>query len=161
LHFIVYTKNWFTWSTLSDHAYQDVHIEVTVSNNDTDSTTALGIICDKKSSVSNFYYLAMTPAGEYAIAKAVTGENDLFLTNNDKWASSNLIDKNASSYRIGADCGNGKLTLYVDGQEIDSVADSTYTDGIVGLFVWSGEDATNTNVAFDDFEMTELTQVKK
>lgn len=156
LRFIVYTKNWFTWSTLSDETYQDVHIEVTAFNNGTDPTTAVGILCNKQPDNSDFYYLAMTPAGEYAIAKATTGESDLFLTNNDKWATSSLIDKDASSYRVGADCGNGKLTLYVDGKQIDSVTDSTYTDGIVGLFVWSGEDATNTDVAFDDFQMADL-----
>jgi hypothetical protein len=156
LQFTVYTKHWFTWSTLRDATYQNVHIEVTAINNNTDPTTALGILCSKQPSKSDFYYFAMTPAGEYAIAKATTGESDLSLTNNDKWASSSLITKNAASYRIGANRGNGKLTLYVDGKQIDSVSDSSYANGIMGLFVWSGEDATNTDVAFDDFQITEL-----
>jgi hypothetical protein len=98
----------------------------------------------------------MTPAGQYAIAKAVAGQNDIFLTNNDQWASSNAIKSNASSYRIGADCGNGVLTFYVDGQQIDSVSDSTYESGGVGLFTWSGKEGTVTNVSFDDFLMTQL-----
>lgn len=156
LHFIVYTKNWFSWSTPNNTVYQDVHIEVTAINNDTDSTTALGVMCNKQSSESSFYYFAMTPAGEYAIARATAGQQDVFLTNNDRWATSDLIARNAPSYRLGVDCGNGKLTLYVDGQQIDSVADTTYTSGEVALFVWSGEEATNTNIAFDDFLMTEL-----
>jgi hypothetical protein len=104
----------------------------------------------------SFYYFAMTPAGQYAIAKATVDQSDVFLTNNDEWANSDLIPKNASSYRVGADCGNGALTLYVDGQQIASVLDATYTRGGVGLFTWSGEEATSTNVSFDDFEMKEL-----
>ena len=36
-------------------------------------------------------------------------------------ARKDLIEKNKSSYRVGADCGNGTLTLYVDGQQIASV----------------------------------------
>jgi hypothetical protein len=44
----------------------------------------------------------------------------------------------------------------VDGNQIASVSDSTYTSGGVGVFTWSGEDATSTNVSFDDFIMTEL-----
>ena len=156
LNFDVYTENYFLWSTPDDEVYSDIHMEVTAINNDTDSTTALGFICNK-STGNDFYYFAMTPAGQYAIAEATDGETDVFLTNNDEWADSDLIPINASSYRVGADCGNGRLTLYVDGVEIDSVSDSTYMSGRVALFVWSGDDVgVTTNVSFDDFEMTEL-----
>ena len=123
LQMIVYTTNYFVWSTPDDTTYQNVHLEVTVTNNDTDSTTAFGIMCDKQETDGAFYYLAVTPAGQYAIAKSMPGENDVFLTNNDKWASSDNIAHNSSSYRVGADCGNGSLTLYVNGQQIDSVTD--------------------------------------
>jgi hypothetical protein len=90
--------------------------------------------------------------------KAAIGQKDLFLTNNDQWGKSDQISANASSYRLGADCGNGTLTLYVDGKQIASVSDTTYTSGGVALLTWSGEEATNTNVTFDDFRMTKLSQ---
>jgi hypothetical protein len=109
LQMIVYTSNYYVWSTPNDQEYQNVHMEVTVLNNGTDSTTAFGFMCNMQSNDNNFYYLAMTPAGEYAIAKAVEGETDLFLTNNDQWASSDQIATNAASYRIGADCGTACL----------------------------------------------------
>jgi hypothetical protein len=66
------------------------------------------------------------------------------------------VKANAPSYRIGADCGNGTLTLYVDGQMIDSASDTNYSSGGVALFTWSGENATTTNVSLDDFLMTKL-----
>jgi hypothetical protein len=156
LQVVVYTKNYFVWSTPNDQAYQNAHMEVTVINNDTDSTTAFGIMCNKQAGRGNFYYLAMTPAGEYAIAKAGEGQSDVFLTNDDKWTSSDLIAKDASSYRVGADCGNGTVTMYVDGVQIASISDASYTSGGVALFTWSGEEASTTNVSFDDFLMTEL-----
>jgi hypothetical protein len=155
LQIIVFTKNYFVWSTPDDQDYQNVHMEVTVINNDTDSTTAFGLMCHQQITDSG-YYFAITPAGEYAIALSTVTQSDVFLTNNDEWASSDLIAKNASSYRVGADCGNGTLTLYVDGQQIASVSDSSYTSGGVAVFAWSGEEATSTNVSFDDFEMREL-----
>jgi hypothetical protein len=155
LQVIIFKTNYFVWSTPNDQEYQDVHIDVTVTSKGTDSTTAFGIMCDQQATNGNFYYLGMTPAGEYAIAKSVEGQSDLFLTNNDQWASSDQIAKNASSHRVGADCGGGTLTLYVDGQQIASVSDSTYTSGAVGVFTWSGEEASTTNVFFDDFLMTE------
>ena len=156
LQMIVFTANHFVWSIPDHKTYQNVHMKTTVLNNNTDSTTAFGFMCNMQSNDKNFYYFAMTPAGEYAIAKAVEGEKDLFLTNNDQWAASDRIVKDAPSYRIGADCGNGTLTLYVDDQQIASVSDSSYTSGGVGLFTWSGEEASVTNVSFDDFIMTAL-----
>src|SRR5919108_286704 len=157
LQMIVYTKNYFVWSTPNDQDYQNIHMEVTALNNGTDSTTAFGLMCNQQPGAdSSFYYLAITAAGQYAIAKATQGESDVFLTNNDQWASSDLIAKDAASYRVGADCGNGTLTLYVDGQQIASVSDASYTSGGVAIFTWSGEEATTTNVSFDDFLMTEL-----
>ncbi|HUE97798.1 MAG TPA: hypothetical protein VMN99_01010 [Anaerolineales bacterium] len=157
LQMIVYTQNYFVWSTPNDQDYQNTHMEVTVRNNGTDSTTAFGIMCNQQPGANgSFYYFAMTPAGEYAIAKASDGQSDIFLTNNDQWASSDLIAKDASSYRVGADCGNGTLTLHVDGQQIASVSDASYINGGVALFTWSGEDVNSADVSFDDFLMTEL-----
>jgi hypothetical protein len=157
LQMIVYTKNYFVWSTPNDQDYQNVHMEVTVNSNGTDATTAFGIMCNQQVGAdSSFYYVAMTPAGEYAIAKATQDQSDVFLTNNDQWGTSDLIAKEAASYRVGADCGNGTLTMYVDGQQVASVSDASYVTGGVALFTWSGEEATNTNVSFDDFLMTEL-----
>jgi hypothetical protein len=157
LQFIVYTTNYFVWSTPNSEDYQNVHLEVTVNNNGTDSTTAFGLICNKQAAAEgSFYYVAMTPAGEYAIAKATAGQSDVFLTNNDQWASSDLIPVDAASYRVGADCGNGTITLYVNGQQVASVSDASYVNGGVAVFAWSGEEATTTDVSFDDFLMTQL-----
>jgi hypothetical protein len=158
LNFNVFTKNYFVWSTPNNEEYQNVHLEVTVLNNGTDSTTGFGLMCNQQASAKkSFYYLAMTPAGEYAIAKATVDQSDVFLTNNDAWAASDLIAKDASSYRVGADCGsNGTLTLYVDGQQIASISDVSYSSGGIAVFTWSGEEATTTNVSFDDFLMVEL-----
>ena len=158
LQVIVFTKNFFVWSTPNNENYQNVHTEVTVVNNGTDSTTAFGLMCNQQDSANgSFYYFAMTPAGEYAIAKATAEQSDVFLTNNDQWAASDLIAKDAPSYHVGADCNsNGTLTLHVDGKQIASVSDVAYTIGGVAVFVWSGEEATKTDVSFDDFLMTRL-----
>jgi hypothetical protein len=156
LQMVVNTKNWFVWSTPNDQDYQNIHMEVTAFNNDTDPTTAFGIMCNQQTVNDSFYYFAITPAGQYAIAEASLAASDVFLTNEDKWEYSDLIKKNADSYRIGADCGNGTLTLYVDGQQVASVQDETYKSGGVALFVWSGEEATSANISYDDFLMKEL-----
>ena len=156
LQMIVYTKNWFVWSTPNDKDYENIHMEVTAFNNESDPTTGFGIMCHQQVIDDSFYYFAITPAGQYAIAEASLAASDIFLTNEDKWEYSDFIAKNADSYRIGADCGNGTLTLYVDGQQVDSVQDDSYSSGGVALFTWSGEESTTANISFDDFRMTEL-----
>jgi hypothetical protein len=152
----VFREEYIVWSTPNDTDYENIHQEVTVINNGADSTTAFGLICHQQTVTDSYYYLVITPAGEYAIAKAALAQNDVFLTNDDQWATSDAIAQNASSYRVGADCGNGTLTLYVDGKQIDSASDSTYTSGGVGVQVWSGSPVTNVDVTFDDFVITKL-----
>ena len=157
LQMIVYTPNYFVWSTPNDEDYRNIHMEVTAINNGSDSTTSFGLMCNQQVGVDNsFYYFAIAPTGEYAIVKATAGESDVILTNNAQWGVSDLIAENAASYRIGADCGNGTLTLYVDGRQIDTVSDASYVDGGIALFVSSGQEVVTSNISFDDFLMTEL-----
>ena len=157
LNMQLFTENYIVWSSPNDEQYENIHMEVTVLNNGTDSSTAFGFMCNQQYPITDSrYYFAVTPGGEYAIAKAALAVDDEILTNNGEWGKSDLIAKDASSYRLGADCGNGTLTLYVDGQQIASASDSTYTTGNVTLFLWSGEDINSVNVTFDDFKMTRL-----
>jgi hypothetical protein len=153
----VFTPNYLTWSTPNATDYQNVHVETTATHNDANPTTAFGVICNEVGTTASYYYFVITPGGEYAIAKAEVGQTDFFFTNNDQWGSSDLIPQDAVSYRIGADCASdGRLTLYVDGQQIDSVSDSTFTTGRVGLITWSGDEAPSADVVFDDFVVTSL-----
>lgn len=154
LNFVVHKDLYFVWSTPNGEDYENIHIEVTANNNSTDPAGAFGIICNL-AITNTSYYFAITGAGEYAIGRyTLTG--DTLLTNDGQWGTSNVIAADAPSYRIGADCGNNTLTLYVDGQQVDSVSDSTYTTGNVGMFAWSGEEPNGTNVSFDDFVVTKL-----
>jgi len=156
LRFEIYLENWIVWSTPTGDYFEDVHIEVTATNNGGESTTAFGILCYQQDNTSSYYYAVITPGGEYAIAKAEDGQTDLFFTNDDQWGDSAVIKQNKSTYRMGMDCGQGKLTLYVDGEEVDSVTDATYTGGSPGLIVWSGENVDSADVSFDDYLVTEL-----
>ena len=150
----VFLDNYFVWSTPGEENVENVHIEVTATNTSGQPGTAFGIICNHQVT-DTFFYFAITSAGDYAIAKTAVAKDDVFLTNNDQWAVSDAITQNAASYRIGADCGNGALTLYVDGKQIDSVSDTSYAKGDVGLFAWTGTE-TSAAIQFDDIVVTSL-----
>jgi hypothetical protein len=157
LNMQLFKENYIVWSSPNDQEYENVHMEVSVLNNGTDSSTALGFMCDQQYPITDSrYYLAITPGGEYAIGKASLALDDVILSNNGEWGKSDLIARDASSYRLAADCANGRLVLYVDGQQIASATDSTYTNGSVTLFIWSGKDIGSVNVTFEDFLMTKL-----
>jgi serine/threonine protein kinase len=156
LRFIISTNDWFAWSIPNSETYSNIHMEVTAVNNGTDSFTAFGLMCSLQADGRSYYYFAITPAGQYVIAKAAAGQTDTFLTNNGQWGESGIIPANAASYRLGADCVNGSLTLFLDGQAIASATDTTYTSGGVGLFVWSAAQATRTDISFDDFLLTDI-----
>jgi hypothetical protein len=150
-----FKDNFFTWSNPDTETYQDVHMEVNVKNESGDTKAGFGIMCDQQTVDSNYYYFAIAADGTYVIGKSATGTKDLFLTNNNDWGTSDLIAKNADAYHIGADCSHGTLTLYVDGKQVDSATDTSYQDGGVGLFLWSG-DTPSGAVTYDDFVMTSL-----
>jgi hypothetical protein len=150
-----FKEYYFTWSTPDEVDYQDVHMDVTVNNESGDTLVGFGVLCNQQVVDSSFHYFVVTTLGEYAIARAEIGKEDLFLTNNDDWTTSDSIPVGAGTYQIGADCGAGALTLYVNGVEIDSVSDPTFTEGGVGLFIWSAEEPSGT-ISYDDFVMTVL-----
>jgi hypothetical protein len=151
----VFTDNYFVWSTPGMEDVGNIYVEAVAQNVSGESETAFGVLCNHQEEDS-YYYFAITSAGDYAIAKATEGQEDLFLTNNDQWGESDAIVTNAASYRIGADCAsNGRLTMYVDGREIASVTDSAYTRGEVGVLVWTG-DQTNAEIRFDDLAVLAL-----
>lgn len=155
LNMSVFKDYWFVWSTPNAEDYENVHIEVTAKNDSADPTGAFGIICNLQITDTS-YYFAVTGAGEYAIGR-YTLTDDVLLTNDGQWGTSDAIISDAVSYRIGADCGSdGTLTLYMDGQQVDSVNDTYYTTGNIGLFAWSGEQVNGTDVTFDDFMVTKL-----
>jgi len=157
LKMTVFKTDYFTYSTPDDTAYQNVHIEVTVSNNSSDDLATFGIMCNQQVTKDAYYYMGISPNGEYAISKAAVAKDDVVLTNNGKWAASDAIKKNAKSYTLGADCGSdGILTFYVDGKKIDSVSDTSYSKGRVALFAWNAKVASGTDVVFDNFVMSSL-----
>jgi hypothetical protein len=154
LQMIVYSPFYVTWSTPSIESYENLHMEVNVSNNSTDPEAMFGFICNEQGTTNAFYYVGVSPDGYYAFIKSSVAADDVFM----KEGNSDVISANPSSMRLGLDCGNGSMTLYVNGQQIDSVSDSTYTSGVIGLFAASDDQDSGANVTFDDFTSSQLGQ---
>ena len=152
LKMTVFTPLYMTWSTPGLESFENVHIDVTVSNQSTDPEAFFGIVCNELGSTSSFYYVGVSPDGYYAFVKSAVASDDVYL----KEGTSDVISASSSSMQLGLDCTGSSLTLYVNGQMIDTVSDSTYARGSVGLFAATDDQASGVTVVFDDFKMTQL-----
>jgi hypothetical protein len=152
LQIIVHQPSFVTWSTPGTGSYENIHMEAGVRNDSTDPEAMFGFVCNEQGTTDSFYYAGVSPDGYYAFVKSAEEGEDVYL----KEGSSEVISASPSSMRLGLDCGNGSMTLYVNGQRIDSVSDSTYTSGAIGLFAASDDEPSGANVNFDDFVTTKL-----
>lgn len=152
LTFLVFTPYYVTWSTPDTNSYENTHLEVSISSMGSDPEAVYGFVCNEQGTTNAFYYVGVSPTGHYAFIKSSVALKDVFL----KEGTSDAISAGGDAIRLGLDCGNGSMTLYANGQMIDSVSDSTYTSGSVGLFAASNDESSGTVAIFDDFAMTKL-----
>jgi hypothetical protein len=147
----VFSANFITWSNPDQEKYSNVHIDVAAQNNSADELSMFGIICHEQDSQA-FYYLGVAADGYYAIAKSEVDQDNVYYAD----GNSSVIPTDSTPFTIGADCGNGNLALYVNGQQLATAQDSSFSSGYVGLFAWSGEATNAADVTFDNFVMTTL-----
>jgi hypothetical protein len=153
--FEIYETGWFIWNTPGETDLANTHTTVTAKNVGDAEDPTFGVICNYRDD-NAFYYMGIGPDGYYAIVR-VDGEDDVFLTSDENlWIQSEDIPINASSYTLEAICAaDGTLTLIVNGTQIDSVQDDTYSEGDIGLFALSFEQ-TPVEVHFDDLQVIEV-----
>lgn len=151
----VFETGWFIWNNPGENDLANTHTTVTVSNEGEALDPTFGLICNYAGDGA-FYYMGIGADGYYAIVR-VDGEEDVFLTSDENlWLHSDDIAENAASYKLEAICAaDGTLSLIVDGTEIASAVDDTYTEGDVGLFVLSFEEVP-VEVHFDDLQVIEI-----
>lgn len=152
LTMLVFEPFYVTWSTPDIEVYENVHMEVDIQNQSSDDKSMFGFICNEQGTTNAFYYTGVSPDGYYAFIKSSVVGEDVYL----KDGFSDVVTANLSSLRLGLDCQNGSMTLYANGQVIDTVSDSSYISGAVGLFLASQEQANGAAAIFDNFAMTKI-----
>lgn len=106
-----------------------------------------GVIC-RYVDENNFYAGSISSDGYYAIVSIKDGEFGYVGT--ESMMPSDLINLGATVNRIRLDCVGSRLTLYVNGNELLSASDSSFSSGDVGLY--AGTFATpGIDISFDNF----------
>ena len=127
----------------------DARIEVSASKVGGPDDNNFGVIC-RYQDADNFYFLAISSDGTYAISKRQAGEWSLLGA--DEWLFSEAIFQGESSNTIRADCVGDTLTLYVNDQLLAEAQDADFVSGDVGLLAGSF-DTAGVDILFDDFSV--------
>ena len=148
--FFIEKPNWLLWATPGRDRLEDVSIRVETRVSSDMSEGHAGVLC-RYQNEENFYYLAISPDGYYAIFRRVEGE-DLTVISDDGSGMmfSPAIRTEGEVNVIQVVCQGNKLSLRVNGESVTSVRDDALDRGSVGLGAGSGP-AGGFEVQFDDF----------
>jgi hypothetical protein len=110
-----------------------------------------GLIC-RYQDADNFYAFLASSDGYYAIVKNISGER--IILSSDSFEPSGFIQKGASNNHLRADCVDKTLTMYVNWEKVDEVADIDLSSGDVGIISGTFNEP-GTDIKFDNFIVIE------
>lgn len=134
----------------------DVQAEVNAHTEAGSENNMYGLVCRYRDD-KNFYFLAISADGYYAIGK-VKENNDkkgeITLLSSKVYEHSDQILTGNAVNHLTAACTGTTLTLSANGTQLAQVTDSDFSDGQVGLIAGTFDDP-DTDVRFDDLVVTQ------
>ncbi len=127
--------------------FADTVIEVEATKAAGSDDNDLGIIC-RYQDLANYYFLIISSDGFYAIGKTVDGFQELIGLENMEF--SEYIKTGDTTNQMRADCVGSTLRLLVNGNELLTVTDDSFSSGDVGLLAGTFE-IPGTDIRFDNF----------
>ena len=143
MEFTVTKESWLVWTESTLLYTPDVVMEVDAQLWDGDLTNNYGVMC-RYVDADNYYSLTIANDGYVEILKYVGGEAELL------YGEMQLANFDANVNHLAASCIGETLALYVNGEFIVSVEDSSLSSGDVGLVVGT-YDQPPVTVRFDNF----------
>jgi hypothetical protein len=136
------------WANL-DRSFDDTIVSVQARQISGPDDNAYGVICRYQSN-ENFYVFLISGDGHYAIGKYQSGEVDIsYLTENGQYVFSDVINQGAAANEIRASCVGNQLSLAINGIPLETVTDTTFVRGDIGLGASTFQPGT-TVIEFDD-----------
>lgn len=149
----LHEPNWFAWANPGEQ-FDDVSVDVDVRLASGSQDGHFGVMC-RHADLDNFYYFSISADGYYAIFRRVDGGDMEILTGDGSHMTpSAAIKTGEQDNHLLAVCQGDKLSLYANGQLLETVTDDTHAQGDVGVGAGSGA-AGNVRVQFDDLVVTQ------
>ncbi|MGA2504939.1 MAG: hypothetical protein ABSG01_12685 [Anaerolineales bacterium] len=127
----------------------DVRIEVEATKIGGPDDNAFGVQC-RYQDVDNYYFFYISSDGYAGIGIDSAGTKTIISSADGNLASNSNINQGAATNHIRADCIGNVLTLYVNGTQVASATDSSFTGGDVGLIAKTYTVA-GTDILFQNF----------
>lgn len=127
--------------------FTDVSIEVDATKSGGPDNNDFGVICRFQND-DNFYFLIVASDGYQSIGKYENG--DLIYLSGDQMLPTDAVLPGTATNHVRGDCVGSTLTLYVNGQQVAQVTDTSFASGDIGLTVGTF-DEPNVAVTFDNF----------
>jgi hypothetical protein len=152
VYFVTSTGMEYTMWGVANRSFDDTIIEIdaTQISAGPEDNNGYGVACRIQRNGTDGYYFVVSGDGYYAIGKA---EDEILEALVDYTESSAIKTGNATN-RIRGICDGTTLTLFVNGQRVDTVEDSSFTSGDIALHATSYED-TGTEIHFDNLVVRE------
>lgn len=148
----LHEPNWFAWAHPGER-FDDVSVEVDVYLASGSQDSHFGVLC-RYVDLDNFYYLAISADGYYAIFKRVDGGVLEVLTGDGSGMTySPAVRTDGQTNRVLAVCQADELALHINGELLETVTDGTYPSGDVGIGAGTGAQG-DVRVQFDNFLVT-------
>ncbi|HEX7541001.1 MAG TPA: hypothetical protein VF352_02625, partial [Anaerolineales bacterium] len=143
------TTTFIKWANPSQSFQNDVRIEVDATKSGGPDDNAFGVIC-RYQDMDNFYFFYISSDGYIGIGVEKAGSETIISSSDGNLVSDSNINQGAATNHLRADCVGSTLTLYVNGTQIATATDSTFTGGDVGLIARTFKVA-GTDILFKNF----------
>ncbi len=148
----LHEPGWFAWANPGQR-FGDVSVQVQAGLASGSQDGHFGLLC-RYVNADNFYYFAVSADGYYAIFRRVDGGDLEPLTGGGSgMLPSSAIETGEQTNEIRAVCQGEELSLYVNGELLETVSDDSHARGDVGLGAGSGSESGG-RVRFDDLIVT-------
>jgi hypothetical protein len=133
----------------SGHSFQsNVSIGVDTTKTGGPDDNSIGVIC-RYQDANNFYLFAISSDGYAGIAMY---KNDtMYFLSGSQFDPSSAINQGEATNHIRADCVGSTLTLYVNGTQVNSVTDTTFSSGGDAGLLARANGTSGVDVLFSNF----------
>jgi hypothetical protein len=147
---VVKVPSYDIWANPGQYFDGDVRVDVDATKISGEDDNDYGLICrySGEPSSPSYYFFIISSDGFAVIGKVTAGSTEYI--SNEKMQPSDAIKQGNTTNHLRADCVGSTLTLYVNGQQVTSTSDSSFTGGDVGLIAGTF-DIPSTEIHFDNF----------
>jgi hypothetical protein len=137
------------WANPGRHFVGDVRVDVDVTKAGGPDDNFIGVICRYNQDDGFDYYAFQISSDGFAVISRFDDGVEVGISS-EEMQSTDAIRQGAATNHVRVYCTGDQLTLWVNGENVASATDATYTDGDVGLLAATPEDEVGVDVRFDN-----------